>query len=306
MKFFKNMDSFVQLRSQLGEFGNALAENVITKDKLQIGRGGVADFYFIAHTSAALIKAMTCAHRLAIPWMVIGRGGRVLVPDHGYGGLIIQNLTNQIAFTPGQSQVIAESGVLIPRLIMESISRDLGGLEFLVGLTGSVGGAIWFNAEQFGLSIDRLIKRITCVFPDGTIECHPASWFKFGHYEHRFRQTIDSVIWLSIIFQLHPARKDELMRRLQFYQSKMSQALPKMAKTHLVIQPLFKTANFQPHELKHYQCRYARLVSPNYNTAYINHCSSNDLRLWIEKIKAETISSSGVILDDLLTYVGQW
>lgn len=300
------MNSFVQLRSQLGEFSDALAENVIIQDRLQIGRGGVADFYFTAYTSAALIKAITCAHRFSIPWLVVGRGGRVLGPDHGFGGLIIQNLTNQIAFIPDQSQVIAESGVLVARLIMESISRDLGGLEFLVGLTGSVGGAIWFNAEQFGLSIDRLIKRITCVFPDGTIECHPARWFKFGHHEHRFSQTINGAIWLTIVFQLQPARKDELMRRLRFYRSKISPMTQKIAKTQLVIQPLFKTSSHHIRDLTSFRCRYAQLVSPDYNTAYIKHCSSNDLRLWIDKIKAETISTSGVILDDLLTYVGQW
>ena len=86
----------------------------------------------------------------ALPVLILGRGSNLVVADGGFPGLVIHLGAGfgQIAFEG--AVVVAGGAVSLPRLARASVDRGLSGLEFFLGVPGSIGGAIRQNAGCFG------------------------------------------------------------------------------------------------------------------------------------------------------------
>jgi len=77
--------------------------------------------------------------------LILGKGTNVLISDYGFDGVIISTLfLNKIR--KEKSSVICECGVLISHLLSFCIKNNLGGIEFLSGIPGTIGGAVVSNA----------------------------------------------------------------------------------------------------------------------------------------------------------------
>lgn len=113
------------------------------------GIGGVARRIDVARTRDELIG-------LSREGLVLGRGSNVLVSDDGYDGVVTVNRYEHIA-RDGDT-AIAGSGTRLSALCMFLAENGLSGLEWAVGIPGSVGGAVCMNASAFGGEIaDRLL-----------------------------------------------------------------------------------------------------------------------------------------------------
>lgn len=113
--------------------------------------GGPADLFFEARTEEDLKKAVAVAAREEFPFYVVGGGTNVLFDDEGYRGLIVRNRAEGLSVHEGR--VAVASGTGLSFLLQSSLSGGLGGLEFLAGIPGTVGGALAGNAGAFGQSI---------------------------------------------------------------------------------------------------------------------------------------------------------
>jgi UDP-N-acetylmuramate dehydrogenase len=85
------------------------------------------------------------------PILVLGRGSNLVVSDRGFPGLVVRlgEGFNQIVF---EDEIVAAGGAVpLPRLARASVEQGLTGLEFFVGVPGSVGGAVRQNAGCFGV-----------------------------------------------------------------------------------------------------------------------------------------------------------
>lgn len=88
-----------------------------------------------------------------VPVLVLGRGSNIVVSDHGFAGLAIRLVGEFVTLRvsgSGNGDVDAGAGVNLPRLARESVAQGRGGLEWLIGIPGSVGGAIRMNAGGYG------------------------------------------------------------------------------------------------------------------------------------------------------------
>jgi UDP-N-acetylmuramate dehydrogenase len=103
-------------------------------------------------TEAALIRLMREMRKVRVPFFILGGGSNLLLPDDPWNGLAIQldlcsgNISsdNQTGTLPAHLTVGA--GVRLSRLLRYCLGNGLGGLEFLVGIPGTVGGALVMNA----------------------------------------------------------------------------------------------------------------------------------------------------------------
>lgn len=114
--------------------------------------GGAAAWYAevdsMEHLDAVL--AARTAQDVPVPIFILGRGSNVVVSDAGYPGLVIKLIGqfNQLAL---QGLIVsAGGGVSLPRLARFCANNGRGGLEFFVGIPGSVGGAVTMNAGGHG------------------------------------------------------------------------------------------------------------------------------------------------------------
>jgi UDP-N-acetylmuramate dehydrogenase len=198
--------------------GNNLKENENLSSYFTLGTGGNARYFYRASSVPDLIHAVSSCLKLKIPYLVIGSGSNIVFSDAGYSGCVIKNESRNLSFIKDKSQVIADSGVLLPRLILEAASQDLGGLEFLYGIPGSVGGALYTNAGTYGGAIGDFVISLTLLFPNGSVKRVTKKWMFFQYRDSKLRHLDEKPVILSAKFQLSQNRKEEIMRKIQHFQ----------------------------------------------------------------------------------------
>ncbi len=132
--------------------------------------GGAAEAFYRATDLMGLLKLVAYLINEDIPYLVIGRGSNLLVKDAGIRGVVI-HLSGSMAgieYERRQGTVMAGAGLSIQELLSECRDRGLGGLEFLAGIPGTVGGAVAMNAGAFGNEVGERVEAIRGVTPQGT------------------------------------------------------------------------------------------------------------------------------------------
>lgn len=95
------------------------------------------------------------------PVLVLGRGSNLVVADSGFEGLVVKLGGGFSRATVDGERVRAGAAVPLPRLARQAVDAGVAGLEFFVGIPGSVGGAVRQNAGCFGSeTVDRLITAL--------------------------------------------------------------------------------------------------------------------------------------------------
>ena len=124
------------------------------------GIGGNAAAYFEVSTTDELAYVAQLKKRWDVPVAIIGRGSNLLVSDAGYHGIVARLIGefNRLKFD--QNRVDVGAGVSLPRLSKTAASRGLSGVEFALGIPGSVGGALIMNAGAWGSSFGDLVERV--------------------------------------------------------------------------------------------------------------------------------------------------
>lgn len=114
--------------------------------------GGPADYFAMAESTTDLVALLDASVDAGLPATVIGEGSNILVGDDGIRGLVIQNRSTDIEFL-SECRLRAGSGTLMGHLARQCADRGLAGLEFGVGIPGTIGGSIFGNAGCFGSEI---------------------------------------------------------------------------------------------------------------------------------------------------------
>ena len=133
------------------------------------GIGGNAAAYFEVSTANELAHVAQLKKRWNVPVAIIGRGSNLLVNDAGYPGIIVRLVGefNRLEFN--RNRVDVGAGVSLPRLSKIAASHGLSGVEFALGIPGSVGGALIMNAGAWGSSFGDLVERIRVMTDEGEL-----------------------------------------------------------------------------------------------------------------------------------------
>ncbi len=186
--------------------------------------GGPARLYAEPADRAELGRLLTWAADAALPVRVLGGGSNLLVADEGWPGLVLslRRCCGAISFegaagAPGGPLVRAGAAVMLPALARAAAERDLGGLEFAIGIPGSVGGALQSNAGiGDGRCVGPLVREVE-LWRDGaaaavTVE---AASIRFGYRETSLRGSGALVLGATLSLERRPRADVEAeMRRL--------------------------------------------------------------------------------------------
>lgn len=209
------------------ELGEGLIENEPLLKYTTFHLGGKAKYFFRAKNIEELIKATKLAQRWNIPFFILGGGSNLLISDEGFSGLCLKNEARNLSIIKEKSQVIADSGLSLSKLILEAASDDLGGLEFLYGIPGTVGGAIFQNAGSLGASFSDFLVWVTLLDWDGQVKKVPKSWFAFDYRYSKLQTLSKRPVILTCKLQLSTTRKEEILRKIQHYQKIREEKQPK-------------------------------------------------------------------------------
>ena len=138
------------LRSLAGvEEGKSLARHT------SFNIGGPADFLVETGDPASLLRE---ARRREIPARVIGAGTNLLVSDDGVEGLVLRNVDRR--FRRKGERVFGGAGLKMMRLARLAADQDLVGLEFAIGIPGTVGGAVYQDAGCWGTEVREVLVEV--------------------------------------------------------------------------------------------------------------------------------------------------
>lgn len=129
------------------------------------GVGGPADLFFTARNAGALAFATTAAHDVGVGTFVLGSGSNVLVADAGIRGLTISNRAR--AEVADGMTFRVESGMSFAGCARKMCRAGLAGLAWAVGIPGTIGGAVVYNAGAYGGCLADVLTRVRLQGPDG-------------------------------------------------------------------------------------------------------------------------------------------
>ena len=129
--------------------------------------GGPADLLVIPCDEADLQAVIELCHAANHAPLIIGRGTNLLVRDKGVPGVVIRLARPFRRPVRSGTSIDADSGIPLPQLLKFCADQSLGGLEFLAGIPGSVGGAVSMNAGAWGSEVGERIGKVEGFSPVG-------------------------------------------------------------------------------------------------------------------------------------------
>ena len=129
--------------------------------------GGPAALYLTCHSYHALRRALEVLDREGMEWVILGKGSNLLVADAGYAGAVITlgREFSRFVTDPDTCTISAGAGALLSRVVNEAYSRGLTGLEFAVGVPGTLGGAVSMNAGTRERGIGSVVEDVLTLKP---------------------------------------------------------------------------------------------------------------------------------------------
>jgi UDP-N-acetylmuramate dehydrogenase len=161
-------------------FEGELLENEPLARHTSLRVGGPADIFAVPRDIRDLQRLVKTLIELQIPWLVIGGGYNLLVRDGGFRGVVLLLSKIDTLTVRDCGDIRAEAGGRNIDLARLAEAHGLSGLEFLVGIPGTIGGALRMNAGAHGGEIfDHLVSLETLV--DGVIRKYDKKTLKYGY-----------------------------------------------------------------------------------------------------------------------------
>lgn len=124
------------------------------------GVGGPADLFFTARDTAALKAAGRAAHDTGIALFVLGSGSNILVADDGIRGLVLDNRAREEFVADDDLTYRLGSGTSFAGFSRRMCRAGLAGLAWAVGIPGTLGGAVVYNAGAYGGCLGDVLTRV--------------------------------------------------------------------------------------------------------------------------------------------------
>ena len=186
--------------------------------------GGPAQKFIEPRTPEELQAVIRCCFEESIPVHVLGGGSNLLVRDEGVSGVVIRLAGEPFEFVRTEGNIVrAGSGALLSHVVNESVAAGLAGLETLVGIPGTVGGALRGNAGGRSGDIGSVTTSVTVITGKGEKFVRTGEELSF---EYR-SSSINELAVVDAEFTLQPGDADAISQRMrkQWIMKKSSQPL---------------------------------------------------------------------------------
>ena len=155
--------------------------------------GGKADVFVLPASIEELLKVLLLTKRYSVPLTVLGNGSNVLVRDGGIRGAVVSFGKPFSHIEREGARIRAGAGATLGTVSLFAASHALSGLEFAVGIPGSLGGAVFMNAGAYDGEMSRVVSSVTAVTPEGEIRRYRTEGMDFG-YRHSVFQLNGHII----------------------------------------------------------------------------------------------------------------
>lgn len=203
--------------------GRKIRQNEPMTSHSSLQEGGTAEYFVEATKIDEIVQLVRKARALKIVVYLFGSASLVAIPDETIKGLVIKNSCRKFDKASfrgtiknnkvGVEEVLvfAEAGVIMNQLVRFTIDESLSGLEYQLGLPGTVGGAIYSNAKyrQKKIFLRKSLHSLTMLMKNGEIKVFTGKFPKFTGSSGIWNEAQDII--LSAIFRLVPFADKNLL-----------------------------------------------------------------------------------------------
>ncbi|WP_299485925.1 UDP-N-acetylmuramate dehydrogenase [Acaryochloris sp. IP29b_bin.137] len=164
--------------------------------------GGAAEWFIAPKNLEELQASYAWAHEQKLPITFLGAGSNLLISDQGLPGLVIATrYLRERSFDDGVCQITAYAGEPLPKLAWQAAKRGWAGMEWAVGIPGTVGGALVMNAGAHGGCTADILAEAHILDADGSIQILTMEDMAFQYRSSVLQQHSQPVV--KAVFQLH-------------------------------------------------------------------------------------------------------
>ncbi|MFL6527998.1 MAG: UDP-N-acetylmuramate dehydrogenase, partial [Chthoniobacterales bacterium] len=295
-----------KLKAVVGEEGNVkLYEPLAKHTTLRVG--GPAQFWVEPRTEAAFAELIRFCRRENQPLFVIGRGSNLLVRDGGIRGVVVHPSGGEFdRIEVRDMQISAGAGVKLKQVAYAGKAHGIGGLEWMEGIPGNVGGGLRMNAGAMGAQTFDNVVSVRFLDSDGNAHTKSGNELEV-HYRHV--PSLEHNYAVSAVFRGEKSEPQEILRKLQDSQEKRRSSQPIASSAGCI----FKNPGTCPAGklvdelgLKNIHVGKAR-VSDVHGNFLVNDggASAGDMLELIDKIKAAARQQRGIELETEVQIVGE-
>jgi UDP-N-acetylmuramate dehydrogenase len=272
------------------------------------GIGGPAEWFVAAETAADLRRWLDWGRERGLPITLLGHGSNVLVADAGVRGLVIVNRWGGVRVSGGKVQT--GSGTPLSDLAYYAVSRGLAGLEWAVGIPGTVGGAVVGNAGAFGGYLGDVVRRVTVLGANDTVRELTVAECGFGYRSSAFKAGIVAGTILDVELELRPGDPRELWAKAEEGNARREATQPREPSAGSVFK---RTANHPAGWLIEQAglkgtCQGDACISPVHANFIVNRgqATAADVRFLIELAQRRVREQFGEDLELEIERIGAW
>ena len=155
------MPDFLKFLNSLSDL--SIKAGVQMREYTSFKIGGMVPVMVEPNSAAEVLKILSIAQKCRLPIFIMGNGSNLLVSDGGINAAVMRICGRMSEVKIHGTDVYTGSGALLSSLAKQTVEAGLSGLEWAVGIPGTVGGAIAMNAGAYGGDIGSVVKRIDAV-----------------------------------------------------------------------------------------------------------------------------------------------
>lgn len=162
----------------------------------QFGVGGPAEWFLRARDVAMLAELLPRCSDAGVNVTVLGAGSNALILDGGIRGLVVHMEDRRLTVINDETVELA-AGCMLPRAALDCARQGLAGIEFGIGVPGSLGASVYGNAGAFGTEIKDVLRECTVLTPKGGELILTNSECGFGYRHSRLKDELRGCVVIS-------------------------------------------------------------------------------------------------------------
>ncbi len=269
--------------------------------------GGPAQFWVEPHDERDLARVLHYCHVREIPVTIVGRGTNLLVRDGGIEGVVIHLGGDEFAKVEADGdRIVARAGARLKALVSAATKAEVGGLEFLEGIPGTVGGALRMNAGAMGRQTFDVLEWVRYVSLAG--EIYDADAPKLP-VRYRCCPVFATHVAMTAIFRGEKTPRAKIEETLRVFEKKRWSSQPAKPSAGCIFKnPLTIPAGKLIDELGLKGQRVGGAVVSDVHGNFIvteNGATAADVLALIEKIRAHARKERGIELEPEVMILGK-
>ena len=270
--------------------------------------GGPADVLAQPGNEAELAELLKRAAHHAVPVTLVGNGSNLLVRDKGIRGLVIKLSNLFSSITVAGNVLTFGSGISLAMASKKAASLSLSGLEFAVGIPGTIGGAVYMNAGAYDGEMAKVVTSVQVMDRQGQSSQLKADELDFA-YRHTALQN-SGLIVTSVTVSLQPGEAESIKAKMDdFSQRRIAkQPLELPSAGSMFKRPVgyFAGTLIEQTGLKGYTVGGAQVSTKHAGfVVNVGGATAKDVLQLIRDVQAQVLAAQGVQLEPEVLVLGE-